>query len=76
MTGKEVWLIGERRSTGEQKYYVSNLPPDENLKKLAATIKAGWVSWIPSFMCQTRRSCRAHDDRKLEMKQNEVIQTN
>ena len=27
MPGDEVWLVGERRSTGEQKYYVSNLPP-------------------------------------------------
>ena len=43
MPGDEVWLVGERRSTGEQKYYVSNLPPDTPLKKLAATIKARWV---------------------------------
>lgn len=43
MPGEEVWLVGERRSTGEQKYYVSNLPPDVSLKKLAATIKARWV---------------------------------
>ncbi len=28
MPGEEVWLVGERRSTGEQKYYVSNLPGD------------------------------------------------
>jgi SRSO17 transposase len=41
--GDEVWLVGERRSTGEQKYYVSNLPGDVSLKKLAATIKARWV---------------------------------
>ncbi|MDB5576223.1 MAG: hypothetical protein JWR80_1399 [Bradyrhizobium sp.] len=26
MPGDEVWIIGERRPTGEQKYYVSNLP--------------------------------------------------
>jgi SRSO17 transposase len=43
MPGDEVWLVGERRSTGEQKYYVSNLPADTSLKKLAATIKARWV---------------------------------
>ena len=44
MPGDEVvWLIGERRSTGEQKYYVSNLPPDTSLKRLAAAIKARWV---------------------------------
>src|SRR5450631_2520393 len=44
MPGDEVvWLVGERRSTGEQKYYVSNLPADTSLKKLAAAIKARWV---------------------------------
>jgi hypothetical protein len=41
--GEEVWLVGERRSTGEQKYYVSNLPADATIKVLAATIKARWV---------------------------------
>ena len=40
MPGDEVWLVGERRSTGEQKYYVSNLPADASLKRLAATIKS------------------------------------
>ena len=39
MPGDEVWLVGERRSTGEQKYYLSNLPADTGLKVLAATIK-------------------------------------
>ena len=43
MPGDEVWLVGERRSTGEQKYYLSNLPADASLKTLAATIKARWV---------------------------------
>jgi SRSO17 transposase len=43
MPGDEVWLVGERRSTGEQKYYVSNLPADASLKMLAATIKGRWV---------------------------------
>ena len=43
MPGDEVWLVGERRSTGEQKYYVSNLAADASLKMLAATIKARWV---------------------------------
>jgi len=40
MPGDEVWLVGERRSTGEQKYYVSNSPADATLKMLAAAIKA------------------------------------
>jgi SRSO17 transposase len=43
MPGDEVWLVGECRSTGEQKYYVSNLPAGASLKMLAATIKARWV---------------------------------
>ena len=43
MPGDEVWLVGERRSTGEQKYYVSNLPADATLKLLAAAIKARWI---------------------------------
>jgi SRSO17 transposase len=43
MPGDEVWLVGEGRPSGEQKYYVSNLPVDANLKTLAATIKARWV---------------------------------
>jgi SRSO17 transposase len=43
MPGEEVWLVGERRSTGEQKYYVSNLPGDATIRVLAAAIKARWV---------------------------------
>lgn len=39
----EVWLIGERRASGEQKYYLSNLPSDASLKKLATAIKARWI---------------------------------
>jgi SRSO17 transposase len=43
MPGEEAWLVGERRSSGEQKYYLSNLPADVDLKALAAAIKARWV---------------------------------
>lgn len=43
MPGEEVWLVGERRVSGEQKYYLANLPADANLKTLAATIKARWA---------------------------------
>jgi len=43
MPGDEVWLVGERRSTGEQKYYVSNLEADATITTLAAAIKARWV---------------------------------
>ena len=43
MPGEEVWLVGERRPSGEQKYYLSNLPAEIPLKMLAATIKARWI---------------------------------
>jgi SRSO17 transposase len=43
MPGEEVWLVGERRASGEQKYYLANLPADAKLKTLAAAIKARWV---------------------------------
>ena len=43
LPGEEVWLVGEHRSSGERKYYLSNLPPDTPLKRLAALIKARWV---------------------------------
>ena len=43
LPGEEVWLVGEWRSSGERKYYLSNLPPSTALQRLAATIKARWV---------------------------------
>lgn len=43
MPGEEVWLVGEYRSSGERKYYLSNLPADTPIKKLAAAIKARWL---------------------------------
>lgn len=43
LPGEEVWLVGEHRSTGERKYYLSNLPANTPLKKLAGAIKARWV---------------------------------
>jgi SRSO17 transposase len=43
MPGEEAWLVGERRASGERKYYLSNLPADADLKTLAAAIKARWV---------------------------------
>lgn len=43
LPGEEVWVIGEHRSTGERKYYLSNLPADTSLKHLAGAIKARWV---------------------------------
>jgi hypothetical protein len=35
--------VGERRESGEQKYYLSNLPADAHLKTLASAIKARWI---------------------------------
>ncbi|QXZ75969.1 MULTISPECIES: IS701 family transposase [Rhizobium/Agrobacterium group] len=43
MPGEEAWLVGEWRSNGERKYYLSNLPAEATLKQLAAAIKARWV---------------------------------
>src|SRR4051812_9944736 len=43
MPGDEGWLNGERRSSGERKDYLSNLPIDTPIKALASTIKARWI---------------------------------
>jgi SRSO17 transposase len=43
LPGEEVWRVGERRATGERKYYLANLPAGTPLEELAATIKARWV---------------------------------
>jgi len=43
LPGEEVWVVGEHRSSGERKYYLSNLPADTPLKQLAGAIKARWV---------------------------------
>jgi SRSO17 transposase len=43
LPGGEAWLVGEHRATGERKYYLSNLPPDATLERLAALIKARWT---------------------------------
>ena len=43
LPGEEVWLVGERRASGETKYYLANLPAETPLQELAATIKARWA---------------------------------
>src|SRR4051794_36265634 len=43
LPGEEAWPVGEHRATGERKYYLSNLPPDATLERLAALIKGRWV---------------------------------
>jgi SRSO17 transposase len=43
LPGEEVWLIGERRTSGEKKYYLANLPVETALRRLAAVVKARWI---------------------------------
>jgi SRSO17 transposase len=43
LPGKEAWLVGEWRTSGERKYYLANLPPCTSMRALAAAIKARWV---------------------------------
>jgi len=43
LPGEDVWLVGEHRSTGERKYYLTNLPADTPIKQVAGAIKARWV---------------------------------
>lgn len=43
LPGEEAWLVGEWRSSGERKFYLSNLPADTDIRTLAATIKTRWV---------------------------------
>lgn len=40
LPGAEVWRVGEWRSSGERKYYLSNLQPRTTRRALAGTIKA------------------------------------
>jgi hypothetical protein len=55
MPGDEVWLVGEGRASGQQKYYLANLPTDTGLKTLAATIKAlGLRAGSPAARVRTR----------------------
>src|SRR4051794_33773202 len=75
MPGDEVWLVGERRSTGEQKYYVSNLPADATIVMLTAAIKARWACeqahgqngpQRPCCRARRRAACRARPRRPSE----------
>jgi SRSO17 transposase len=43
LPGDELWLVGERRSSGERRYYLANHSAETPLQILAATIKARWV---------------------------------
>jgi SRSO17 transposase len=55
LPGEEVWLVGERRTSGERKYYLSNLPARATLKQLAATIKAALGRLLPAAPGETDR---------------------
>ncbi len=55
LPGREAWLVGKWRASGERKFYLSNLPPATPLRALAAAIKARWV-------CE-----QAHQQRKQEL---------
>jgi SRSO17 transposase len=43
LPGEEVWLVGERRASGEAKYHLSNLPAATPIERLVGLIKARWV---------------------------------
>lgn len=43
LPGAEAWLVGEERTTGEVKYYLTNHPPRTPLRQIAGTIKARWA---------------------------------
>ena len=43
LPGEEVWLVGERRASGETKSHLSNLPAGTPLQRLVGLIKARWV---------------------------------
>lgn len=42
LPGEEAWLVGEWRSNGEKKYYLTNHAPTATLHTLATAIKARW----------------------------------
>jgi SRSO17 transposase len=43
LPGAAAWLVCERRTTGERKYYLSNERADVALESLASQIKGRWV---------------------------------
>src|SRR3546814_15182618 len=43
MPGEEAWLVGEHRSSGERKYYLSNLPADTQHRDIPPAITARWL---------------------------------
>ena len=45
--GTPAWLICEKRSGGERRYYFSNYPPETSRTALARTVKARWACEQP-----------------------------
>ena len=43
LPGDPAWLVCERLSNGDRKYYLTNLPASASRKKIVATIKARWA---------------------------------
>jgi SRSO17 transposase len=43
LPGEEVWLVGEWRTNGVRKYYLSNLPPRASLRAVTTAIKGRWI---------------------------------
>jgi SRSO17 transposase len=43
LPGEAAWLVCERRTSGERKYYLSNHAGEASLERLAALIKSRWV---------------------------------
>lgn len=43
LPGEPAWLVCERLSNGDRKFYLANLPASASRKKIVATIKARWA---------------------------------
>jgi SRSO17 transposase len=43
LPGEPAWLVGERLSNGDRKFYLANLPTTTSSKTIVATIKARWA---------------------------------
>jgi SRSO17 transposase len=43
LPGQVLWLLCERRSNGELRYYLSNLPKSTSVRRLVGVIKARWA---------------------------------
>jgi len=43
MPGEKACLVGEHRSNGERKYYLSNLPGGTPIKDMAGAMNARWI---------------------------------